>query len=238
MPVPTTTGSPPPLLGIDDPGKVSFLRSRLFVGELFTSLDCLFCPEAENMVSDLVRESHGVLIACYVDPENASYPMAREFCAARQERYSATLSDGLMYTPQFVLNGHVDSVGHQRSDVVSGIGEILEDTVLPITIRSSSEPGVFLIGLPDVTLPKDMTADIFMMTYRPPYTVPKNLRQSAIRPRPLLHVAHRFSPMGSYSGKAKSMTLSFVPGPDDAGFVVFVQRSDNQIIAAGMYPDK
>ncbi len=220
---------------LENPAILQSLKTQPVMFELFTSLNCLFCPQAEKTLANIAIQTHAIVLACHTDPETSDFPLSREFCALRQERYSASLSDGLMYTPQLILNGHVDAVGHDKNDVISGLNQILNDTVLPLTPRLSSEPSIFLVDIPAIDLKPDYTADIFMITYRPPLTLDKTLRQAALRPDPLIHIANHFVPLGGISGKPKTITVSFHPNADDVGFIIFIQRNDNKIIAAGEY---
>lgn len=212
------------------------LRAAPVIVELFTSLDCLFCPTAEKLLADLARNTSAIPLACHTDPEGTAYPLAREFCVARQERYGATLSDGLTYTPQMVLNGHIDAVGHEFEDVRLGLTEAFSDTLGTVTIRPSDQTQLLTVLVPALSLPKGQTADVFMVTYRPPVSVPKTMRQSSTRPDPLVRVASRFTPLGGYNGSAKTLTVPFAASDDAQGFIVFVQRSDNTMVAVGEWP--
>jgi hypothetical protein len=214
------------------------LRTKPVMVELFTSLDCLFCPVAEQLIDDLAQKTPALVLACHTDPEGASYPLAREFCAARQERYGASLSDGLTYTPQMVINGHIDAVGHEFEDVRLGLTESFADDMNAIMIRASDQPQLLTVTTPAINIPKGQTADIFAVTYRPPVTVPATMRQSTTRPHALAHVASRFMPLGGYAGSAKTLTVPFATSDDTAGIIIFIQRSDNTIIAAGEWPTR
>jgi hypothetical protein len=207
------------------------LRLKPIFLELFTSLDCLFCPRAEELLTDMVAQTKAVVLACHTDPEGRDYPLAREFCAIRQERYSAVLASGLMYTPQLVVNGAVDAAGHEFDDVRLALTRGLERAPAAITFRPSTQEGVWLVDLPNVTIKNG--ADIFAITYRPPTTVPKTMRQSLLRPYPLVRVATRLTPLGGFDGRARTLSLPFTPSDDAAGVVVLIEQADRQIIAVG-----
>lgn len=214
----------------DTPDWAQKLNAVPMVIEMFTSLDCLFCPRAEHLMSDFAQKTKIILLTCHTDPEGDDYPLSRGFCLDRQERYSAALTDGLLYTPQLVINGHIDAVGHEFDDVTAGLKSALNDTVLRLTPRAGSEDGIYLIDLP-ATQMKD-SADIILITYRPPYTVPKTMRQSQTRPDPLIRVISHLTPLGVWNGRAKTVSLSFTSSDDAAGFVVLIQKTDGTIVAA------
>lgn len=215
-----------------DPVLSQQLSIKPMVIELFTSLDCMFCPRAEHLVSDMNNKTEAIVLVCHTDPEGPQYPIARGFCADRQSRYAESMSDGLMYTPQLVINGHIDAVGHEFSDVELGVKSALNDTLVTPSLRSSSEDGVYNLDLPNIDLGAGGSADILVVTYRKPYTVPKTMRQSMNHPDPLVRVVKQIAPVGGWNGRAKTVRVSYIPQDDDAGFVVLVQRNDGRIIAA------
>lgn len=103
----------PPVLDytypFNDPRLSQQLAAKRQVAELFTSLDCLFCPRAEQLVKDLAEKTSVLTLVYHTDPEGSDYPLAREFSSLRrQQSYSEQLADGLLYTPELVINGHID----------------------------------------------------------------------------------------------------------------------------------
>lgn len=214
---------------------VQGLRETPMMIELFTSLDCLFCPRAEKILNDLAARSAAIVSVCHVDPEGQAYPLGREFCAARQERYGARLSDGLLYTPQLIVNGRLEAVGHEFSDVEQALRQALTNPPVLIKTRVSDQPEIIFADLPAIQIKGG--ADLFMVMYHPPYTVPATMRQSTTRPDPLTHVASRIFPMGAYNGQARTLSIPFAPSNEAVGFIVLLQGDDNQIWAVGQWPN-
>jgi hypothetical protein len=215
-----------------DPGMAQQLNAKPVVIELFSSLDCLFCPRAEALVADMMAQTKALVLVYHTDPEGSAYPLARAFAGERQAKYAAALSDGLLYTPQMILNGHVDAVGHEFDDVARGLNLAMKDTLLPLNLRAvPGERGLYRLDLPAQDL-KGQNADVFMILYRPPTRVPKTMRQSATHPDPLLHVVRNITPLGGWDGRAKSVTASFAPDSNTEGFVIVVQRADGVILGA------
>lgn len=216
----------------DDLDMARLLKTKPFVIELFTSLDCLFCPRAEKLVSDMASKTSAIILACHTDPEGDEYPVARDFCVTRQTRYAENLSDGLLYTPQMVINGHVDAVGHEFDDVALGLKTALNDTLLDLKIRASSEPGIYAIDLPRTNLGQGQSAEINLFTYRKPYAVPKSMRQSMTHPDPLIRIVKRMVPLGAWDGRARTVTVPFSADDEEIGFTVLVQREGDEVIGA------
>ena len=230
----TTTAVPkiPYEYPFTDPILSQRLSSTPVFIELFTSLDCLFCPRAEKLLHDMSMRTRVVFLACHTDPEGAQYPLGRGVCSDRQARYAERLSDGLMYTPQMVINGHVDAVGHEFDDVALALDRALDDQPIVLGLKPASEESVYTLTLPETKLAPADGADLLLATYRAPYQVPKTMRQSLQRPGPMGHIVDRIVPLSSWDGRAKTMPVSFAPSEVVAGFIVMVQRNDGKIIGA------
>lgn len=226
----------PPILDytypFNDPRLSQQLAAKRQVAELFTSLDCLFCPRAERLVSDLAQKTAVLTLVYHTDPEGDDYPLAREFSLRRQQSYSERLADGLLYTPELVINGHIDAAGHDFDDVKLGLTRGFKDDVKGIPLRPNPDQGLYAADLPAIALANGLGADIYVAITRPPYTVPKTMRQSITHPDPLYYVVGEFRSLGGYNGTAKTITFPFVQSPESAGFVIFIQRTDGIIIAA------
>ena len=222
---------------ITNPILLQQLAAKTNVIELFTSLDCLFCPRAEKLLADISSRQTAITFACHTDTEGDAYPLARTFCADRQARYAKTLSDGLAYTPQMIINGHIDAVGHEFDDVVFGLKKAVGmDAVAPLTVRSvSAEQGMYAVDVPAMDLGKNRTADISLITLRAPYTVPKMMQQSATHPDPMVRIANRFMPVGGWHGQPKTLTISWTPTDIETGFIVIIQKDNGPIVAAGEF---
>ena len=212
------------------------LRAKVSVIELFSSIDCPFCVTAEQLVADLNQYSAASVLICDTDTEEENIPLARTFCIARQERYGAKLSDGLVYTPQMIINGHIDAVGREFEDVRVGLTTALADDIIKLTPREGDEKNIILVDLPVTKQKGKGRTDVFAITYRPPYPVPDTVRN--VRPAPLVRVANRFIPLGGWDGARKTISIPFVLDADNAGLVVMVQDEDNNIIAVGEWPER
>ncbi len=205
------------------------LTKTPMVVELYTSLDCIFCPRAERLLNDMIQKTRVIGVACHVDDEGPAYPLARSFCSDRQEQAAARLTDGLLYTPQMIINGHIDAVGHEFDDVREGLKQARTDKIIRIEPRTSPTPGIYLVDLPETKL--DRAVDLTLITYWPSYQIPKNQRQSLARPDPLLHVAQNLASLGSWKGQARTLSISFMPSADAIGFIVLAQKEMGDIIA-------
>jgi hypothetical protein len=228
-------GAPPSLpynYPFGEPELARQLKMTPMVIELFTSLDCLFCPRAEHLIKDMAEQTSAITLACHTDPEGPDYPLARDFCSTRQASYAEHLTDGLQYTPQMVINGRIDATGHEFDDVARGLKVAIPNPLPILKIKPSEAAGVYALELPAIKIGGDGSGDIIMVTYRKPYTVPKTMRQSVTHTDPLVRVIRRLAPLGGYDGRARTMSVSYAPEDDEAGFVILIQGDDGTIAAA------
>lgn len=76
----------PPILDytypFNDPRLSQQLAAKRQVAELFTSLDCLFCPRAERLVSDLAQKTAVLTLVYHTDPEGMIIPWPANFPCA------------------------------------------------------------------------------------------------------------------------------------------------------------
>jgi len=116
--------------------------------ELFTSEGCSSCPPADELLAKIHRESEGksiYVLAYHVDYWDRLgwkdiYSNA-EF-SERQEQYSRWLNVSPIYTPQVIVNGKVQFVGSEDSDIRRAISEQLaNDPVTILAIQADIEAG-------------------------------------------------------------------------------------------------
>lgn len=93
---------------------------RLTVVELFTSQGCGNCPPANRLVADLA-DRDGLLALTwsvnYWDYLGWQDTFARQHHADRQRAYNARLGVPGVYTPQIVVDGHMEAVGSHPGEV-------------------------------------------------------------------------------------------------------------------------
>ena len=90
--------------------------------ELFTSEGCSSCPPADQLLI-LLDEQQFVAEALVIPlSEHVEYwnglgwrdPFSAPMFTERQQEYAAVLTDGLLYTPQMVVDGQTELIGSQR----------------------------------------------------------------------------------------------------------------------------
>ena len=115
---------------------------NLTVVELFTSQGCSSCPPADALLGALAREDAGLLPldwhVTYWDRLGWKDPYSLPAATARQEEYARLLRTDTVYTPQMVIAGRREAVGHDRAAVVAAIGAARRDGAA-VAVRVNGE---------------------------------------------------------------------------------------------------
>lgn len=103
--------------------------------ELFSSQACMFCPQADRLFSDLIKQRNVIGLACHVDYFDVQKgSLAKPFCTARQTDYAEKMESGPNYTPQMIVNGKIDVVGYKMDDVKLALQAATIEPIEPLYI--------------------------------------------------------------------------------------------------------
>src|SRR5215510_9766639 len=108
--------------------------------ELFTSQGCSSCPPADKLLGELSQRSGVVALAFHVDYWDYigwKDKFAKPEYTDRQKGYRDALNLRTLYTPQMVIDGRLDVVGSERSEVESFISDAAAIHKVPLTISES-----------------------------------------------------------------------------------------------------
>jgi hypothetical protein len=114
--------------------------------ELFTSEGCSSCPPADRLLEELDRTQPLPGVELIVLSEHVDYwnrlgwkdPFSSALYSARQGEYSNRFHLDSVYTPQLVVDGKFQLVGHDRREAFSAIGHSMHDLKLPIVISEAA----------------------------------------------------------------------------------------------------
>ena len=114
--------------------KNNFKNSSFALVELFTSEACSSCPPAERLTSEIRQMSYvkGLKVYCvsfhvdYFDGENWKDKYSNPVYSARQRAYEFKKFSGMYYTPQMVVNGDYQTLGHNRVKAYKAINRALK----------------------------------------------------------------------------------------------------------------
>ena len=125
----------------------------LVVAELFTSQSCSSCPPAEALFSELAEREDLLTLEWHVDywdklvhgGSKWKDVYSKQAFTERQRSYNASLRGTRgVYTPQAIVNGHVEGVGNSRSEVSA----LVDDAkALPLSVEI--ENNAVMIGASD-----------------------------------------------------------------------------------------
>ena len=122
--------------------KRNLKNSQFALVELYTSESCSSCPPAERLTSEIRRMALAkrLNIFCvsfhvdYFDSGSWSDGFSDERFSARQRAYEHKRFSGMYYTPQMIVNGKYQTLGHKRANAFDAINRSLK---LPATVAVS-----------------------------------------------------------------------------------------------------
>ena len=122
--------------------KRNFNNSQFALVELYTSESCSSCPPAEQLTSQIRRMALAkrLNIFCvsfhvdYFDGGSWSDGFSDGRFSARQRAYEHKRFSGMYYTPQMIVNGKYQMLGHKRDNAFDAINRSLK---LPATVGVS-----------------------------------------------------------------------------------------------------
>lgn len=180
-------------------------------------------------MKDLASSEGVIALSCHVD----YFPVQNDalgklFCTKRQSVYMHLIGRKSLYTPQMMINGHMDAVGYDKEKVSAGIVKGRSEKVRDISIRSKGS-GVYDFSLSTKYLKQG--ADLWLAVYRKPVTVKRRGKSITY-----YNTVSHFLPLGKWNGSAINRAVFPLVASDSAGFAVVAQDlSTGKVIAAGNY---
>jgi hypothetical protein len=202
--------------------------ARPTVLELFTSESCSSCPPADNLLAELARTRPDLLpLAFHVDYWNAlswkdrfSSPAA----TARQRHYAAALGSDV-YTPQLVVDGHVQAVGSDRAAVKSAIAQAQATQAAGPDISVSAAGGQVAVSVGAAP----GRGDVLLVGFDNLHTTDVGSGENAGTAVTEANVVRSLAHLGAWSGAEMRFNL---PRPAGQNFAVLVQGADGTILGA------
>ncbi len=201
--------------------------------ELFQSQGCSSCPPANaNLIEFAAREDVLALnfAVDYWDRLGWKDTFAKPEFTARQWAYARAMRHGDVYTPEIVVNGRVDGVGAELSEMRELTQQADRGAAGP---DLTFEPGAVTIGAGRAP-PRG--ADVWLARYDPGVIdVAVQRGENAGRTLPHKNVVREMILVGHWSGEAERLAL---PAPSQSGLAnaVLVQMSGaGPILAAAKY---
>src|SRR5690348_4653604 len=103
------------------PIQTAIAAPRPIVVELFTSQGCSSCPPADALLNELAQRPDVVALGFHVDYWDYlgwKDPLSAPGSTQRQRDYARLLNQPTIYTPEMVIDGHLQLVGSDRTAVL------------------------------------------------------------------------------------------------------------------------
>ncbi|MBK8160259.1 MAG: DUF1223 domain-containing protein [Rhodospirillaceae bacterium] len=214
------------------PARSEELAAHPVVVELFTSQGCSSCPPADaNLIevsgrADVLALSFGVTYWDYLGWEDT---FARKEFTQRQMVYERPLGHPGAFTPQIVVNGRRDVIGHDLGELQALIDAeaVLRGAEAPPPIQRDGDRLEIGAGAAPM-----LPADIWLVRYDPRITeVPVARGENRRRVLPIKNSVRELIRLGGWNGDAVALDLP--PVPDGLASAVLVQLPlGGEILAA------
>ena len=198
------------------------LAASPVVVELFTSQGCSSCPPADaNLIkvserTDVLALSFGVTYWNYLGWEDT---FARPEFTQRQMVYEGPLGHPGAFTPQIVVNGRKDVIGHnlgELQDLIDREAAARAAEMAPVIAAKGKRIEIGAGAAPV------RSADIWLVHYDPRITeVPVARGENRRRVLPIKNSVRTLTRLGGWNGTA--VTLDLPPTPEGLAGAILVQ---------------
>ncbi len=198
----------------------------LVVVELYTSQGCSGCLEASSFADELARREGVLLLSFgvdYWDYLGWRDTFAQPDFVARQRAYTARLDNRHPYTPQMVVDGHVNSAGFSREFVNVAISFCFEHLADSPPVALTRSGGEIAIEIGDGE-PLEAPADVWLVAYEPgEHQVAIGAGENSDKVMKTFNVVRTITRIGDWSGDTARL---IAPAADDLSYAVLVQRPE------------
>ncbi|MBI1178990.1 MAG: DUF1223 domain-containing protein [Alphaproteobacteria bacterium] len=203
------------------------------VVELFTSQGCSSCPPANDYLAVLSERPNVIALSfgvTYWDDLGWKDTFASPQFTRRQRDYAPRLGNDSVYTPQMVVNGHIDVVGSKRRAVDAAIEAAGRDPAGPSLTVGDSRIAVGAGAAPEGG------ADLWLVRYDPRVVqVPVRRGENGGRTLPHKNVVHDLTRLARWTGQPLTVGLS--PPGDGMAWAVLLQGAHGGPILAAARGD-
>lgn len=203
--------------------------------ELFTSQACAFCPPADALMGQMVQQQNIIGLSCHVDyfgvKENS---LGKSFCTRRQNEYGRLIGNGPRYTPQLIVNGHMDMIGYETGRVSAAVMKARGEKIKNIAITPVGD-GTYNFSLPQMTVGKDVR--LIVAIYDLPKTLAMTEGSNFGKKLTYFNVVSKMDDIGLWNGSAGTQVLRVDYTAASAGVAILAQDAKSgKIVAAGNAP--
>jgi hypothetical protein len=220
------------------PGAVSVTPKG--VVELFTSQGCSSCPAADALLGRLAKRDDVIAISLSVDYWDYlgwKDTLAQAKFSERQKAYAKMLGDGMVYTPQMVVNGLAHVNGGDEAKVERALDKTSKSAA-HVSVRMSMSDDKLVVDVgaaPAGASVKEAT--IWLAVMSSSVEVPITRGENRGKTITYTNVVRELIPIGMWSGKAVTVQLerhTFMQKDAERGAVLVQQGKAGPIIGAAL----
>lgn len=212
-------------------GAAAPARADPVVLELFTSQGCNLCPPADALFAELSERPELIALAFHVDYWDVlgwSDPLAAPEHARRQKDYARRFQVR-RYTPQMIVDGEEEMVGHERRLVGKAIRRAMHDRRPPVARVSlalsadGQKAQLRLAAAEGAALAGPLEAVVWLAGYDARNETLIAGGQNADRTLSYCNAVREWRALTTWRGES-AVTLEFPIPRGDGGFAVLVQE--------------
>lgn len=232
---------------IDD---VNVKDGQPLVVELFTSVNCSACMEADRLLYDLSKKKNVIALGCHVeywDAGTVKDPTGLEACTYRQWTYksSGTMSSAEVTVPNFIFNGRQSIQKLQIRNIFNYI--LLELSgghrhPLAIDMKWKDQKNIY-VTLPETgwKLDKRDSFSVWLIRYQDSLVKKVDDGQTAGRVLRFTNVVKNSRHIAKWHGEKRTIEVEVdVPqgGAERGGYVVMIHSiNGSEVVGAGKLAD-
>jgi hypothetical protein len=190
----------------------SFTSAPKAVVELYTSQGCSSCPAADALLNRLAERDDIIAVSLSVDYWDYlgwKDTLAQAKFSERQKAFAKALGDGMVYTPQIVVNGAVHVNGSDEGSISAAIAKTNKSIAashVPVRLSTAGDKLVVEIG----TAPKGAAskeATIWLAVISPSVQVPITRGENKGKTVTYSNVIRDLMPIGTWNGTSMTVQL-------------------------------
>lgn len=193
------------------------------VVELYTSQGCSGCFRASSFARELATRDDVLLLSFgvdYWDYLGWKDTYARPEFVERQRDYTKRLENIHPYTPQMVIDGHVNGPGFNQGFVDVAIAFCLEHLAESPPVSITRDDGRLAVEIGEGIAP-EAEADVWLVAYEPgEHQTSIRAGENASQVMKTYNVVRSIDRIGAWNGSAVRVSA---PADDDATYAVLVQ---------------
>jgi len=214
------------------------------VVELYTSQGCSSCPAADALLHKLSERNDVIALTepvDYWDYLGWKDTLASPRYSDRQRAYARHRGDGLIYTPQVVVNGRAHANGAKLLEIEQAIEKTnakLKSVRVPVKVSTDGSQLVIETGARDEGL-EPVDATIWLAVVQKSAEVAVRKGENSGKKLVYANVVRNLIPVGMWNGKAETIRLDrqsiMSPGAD--AYAVMIQKGTaGPILGAAWLP--